>query len=53
MSDQTARRFMDVGRVYGTKSNIVLDLTPTALYELAAPKTPLEVREEVEKMRKV
>lgn len=53
MSDQTARRFMDVGRVYGTKSNIVLDLTPTALYELAAPKTPLEVREEVEKIRKV
>ena len=39
MSDQTARRFMDVARVYAGKSNIVLNLDPTALYELAAPKT--------------
>jgi hypothetical protein len=28
----------------------VTHLDATALYELAAPKTPLEVREEVEKM---
>jgi hypothetical protein len=28
----------------------VSNLDPTALYELAAPKTPLEVREEIEKM---
>lgn len=50
MSDQSARRFMDVARVYGEKSNIVWDLPPTALYELAAPKTPIEVREEIEAM---
>lgn len=50
MSDMTAKRFMQVAKVYGAKSNMVFDLQPTALYELAAPKTPLEVREEIEKM---
>ncbi|APO67248.1 hypothetical protein IE4872_CH01606 [Rhizobium gallicum] len=50
MSDQTARRFMQVADAYGSKSNIVLNLEPTALYALAAPKTPLEVREEIERM---
>lgn len=50
MAERTARRFMDVARVYAGKSATVADLDPTALYELAAPKTPLEVREEVEKM---
>lgn len=50
MADRTARRFMDVARVYTGKSDIVSNIDPTALYELAAPKTPLEVREEIEKM---
>ena len=49
MSEWAARRFMNVHSVYG-KSGSVPDLPPTALYELAAPKTPIEVREEVEKM---
>ena len=35
--------------VYGSKSNKLLDLVPTALYELAAPSTPEEVREEIER----
>lgn len=50
MHRMTASRFMQVAEQYGDKSNIVLHLDPTALYELAAPKTPLEVREEVEKI---
>lgn len=35
---------------YGDKFGTVRNLPLSALYELAAPKTPLEVREEVEKM---
>ncbi|WPE22456.1 DUF3102 domain-containing protein [Shinella zoogloeoides] len=50
MSEHTARRFMGVARQFGDKTSIVRDLDPTALYELAAPKTPIEVREEIEKM---
>ncbi|MEE2952248.1 MAG: hypothetical protein VYD57_13510 [Pseudomonadota bacterium] len=50
MSEDSARRFMNVAKVYGDKSRNVQDLTASALYELAAPKTPNEVREEVEKM---
>jgi hypothetical protein len=50
MGAHTARRFMGVAEEFGDKTRIVRDLTPTALYELAAPKTPLEVREEVERM---
>lgn len=48
MTDQTARRFMNVGEVYGGKSNIMLDLKPIVLYELAAPSTPDDVRELIE-----
>lgn len=50
MSMSAATRFMNVARAYGGKFATVANLDPTALYELAAPKTPLEVREEVEKM---
>ena len=49
MSEYSARNFMHVAEVYG-KRGTVPDLPPTALYELAAPKTPIEVREEVERM---
>lgn len=49
MTEQHARRFMHVAEVYGGKANIMFDLTPTALYELAAPSTPPEVRAEVER----
>lgn len=45
MSKITAQRFMGVAETYGDKSFTVKHLSPTALYELAAPKTPLEVRE--------
>lgn len=50
MSRFTANRFMAVAEVYGAKGSTVQHLDLTALYELAAPKTPIEVREEVEKM---
>jgi len=50
MSANTARNFMRVGETYAGKSANVAHLDATALYELAAPKTPIEVREEVEKM---
>lgn len=50
MSRQTADRFRQVADVYGSKLPTVGNLDTSALYELAAPKTPLEVREEIEKM---
>ena len=50
MSRQSADRFRQVAEHYGSKMPIVGNLDPTALYELAAPKTPIEVREEIEKM---
>jgi hypothetical protein len=50
MSDQTAYRFMQVAEAYGSKLTTVINLDPTALYALAAPETPIEVREEIEKM---
>lgn len=50
MSRHTANRFMNVAEVYGSKSSSVQHLDSTALYELAAPKTPIEVREEIERM---
>ncbi|MBW8636976.1 hypothetical protein K1W69_07230 [Hoeflea sp. WL0058] len=48
MSDETARKMMQVASVYGSKYELSSYLPPTALYELAAPKTPLEVRKNVE-----
>lgn len=51
MSDETARKMMRVAEVYGPKFQLGWDLPPpTVLYELAAPKTPAEVRAEIEKM---
>lgn len=49
MSQQTSMRFMSVAERYGSikPSNLEL-LPPSALYELAAPSTPPEVRAEVE-----
>jgi hypothetical protein len=44
---------MHVAERYGSKSSTVQHLDTTALYELAAPKTPLEVREEIERMIEV
>jgi hypothetical protein len=43
----TSARLMLVAERYG-KSNIMLHLPPTALYELAAPSTPDEVRDQIE-----
>lgn len=48
MAERTARRFMEVATAYASKSATVADLTPTALYELAAPSTPQPIRDEVE-----
>lgn len=50
MGKSTAYKMMGVARVYSGKSDIVSNLTPAALYELATPKTPIEVREEVDRM---
>lgn len=46
----TAVLFMNVDRVHGDKSISLKEVTREALYELAAPKTPAEVHEEVEKL---
>lgn len=45
---QHARRFMAVAERYGGETRIMRDLAPTALYALAAPSTPDEVRAAVE-----
>ena len=50
MSGETANNFMRVATVYGGKSQSVWDLTATALYELAKPSTPTEVRDRVESL---
>jgi len=50
MTDRTALNFTRVADKYGTKSEIVSDLTASALYELAAPSTPPEIRDRVEEM---
>ena len=44
MHHTTANRFMQVAEAYSGKLSTVLNLDPSALYELAAPKTPQEVR---------
>ncbi len=48
MSDRSAFRFMLVADRYAGKSNSVLLLKPDALYALAAPSTPEDVRAAVE-----
>ena len=50
MAERTARRFMEVATAYASKSATVTDLTPTALYESAAPFIPAEVRDRVEEL---
>ncbi|WP_137113643.1 DUF3102 domain-containing protein [Mesorhizobium sp. GR13] len=50
MSDKTAQKMMQVARHYGSKPELGSVLDVSALYELSAPKTPLEVREEIERM---
>ncbi len=47
MSGVSSSRFMNVAEQFGSKSFIVKDLPPTALYALAAPSTPEPVRTEV------
>jgi hypothetical protein len=47
MSEKSAERFMAVAGRYGDKIDSVSNLSLTALYELAAPSTPDEVRAEV------
>lgn len=47
MGEDTARNFMRVAGRYGKSGNIP-DLTPSVLYELAAPSTPEPVRQQIE-----
>jgi len=46
-SDRTARHFMEVAEVFGSKSEIISELAiaPTAAYLLAAPSAPYEARQ--------
>ncbi len=46
---QTAFRYMNAATHFGGKCNIVLHLSPTTIYELAAPSTPDEVRDKLVK----
>lgn len=48
MSERTAQRFVSVAEAYGGKSASLADLGAEAIYELAAPSTPDEVRDAVE-----
>lgn len=50
MHERTAQRFMQVAEALKGKYDTVSYLEPTALYALANPKTPIEVREEIEAM---
>ena len=47
MTERTAQRFMAVAEKFGAKYDIVSDLSPTVLYELAAPSTPDETIDEI------
>lgn len=49
MSQSAADRFVQVARTYAGKLPTVGNLSQTALYELAAPSTAPEVREEIER----
>jgi Protein of unknown function (DUF3102) len=49
MSEPSAVRMMNVAREYGGKSFPVKDLKRSVLYELAAPSTPPEVRDKIER----
>nr|WP_286174085.1 DUF3102 domain-containing protein [Rhodobacter sp. NTK016B] len=48
MTDRSAARFISVADTYGGKIDIMSNLSPTVLYELAAPSTPEPVRQVVE-----
>lgn len=49
LSDRMAQRFVNVYERLGPKSDIMSDLPPTTLYLLAAPSTPDEAIQTVEK----
>jgi DUF3102 family protein len=44
MSAKTAQKFMSVAESYGGKNELGSNLSLSALYELAAPSTPPQVR---------
>lgn len=44
-SERTAQRFIQANHVFGGKSDTVSVLEPTAIYQLSAPSTPVEVRQ--------
>lgn len=50
MAQRTSYRFVDVAKAYSDKLATVANLDATALYELAAPSTPPEIRDRVEEM---
>ena len=47
MTERTAQRFMAVAEKFGAKYDIVSDLSPSVIYELAAPSTPDETIDEI------
>lgn len=48
LSDRMAQRFMNVADRLGTRETLLVGLSPTTLYQLAAPSTPDEAIEEVQ-----
>ena len=49
MTERHARNFMHVAARFGSRSEIISDLSVTVIYELAAPATPEAVIEQVER----
>jgi Protein of unknown function (DUF3102) len=45
--ERTARRFMSVGEAFKTDNLSDLDIAPSALYLLAAPSTPEDIRQSI------
>ncbi|MCB0190058.1 MAG: DUF3102 domain-containing protein [Caldilineaceae bacterium] len=48
LSDRMAQHFMNVADRLGTREKVLVGLSPTTLYQLAAPSTPDEAIEEVQ-----
>ena len=47
MNERTAQNYMRAATAFGTKTALISDLPPTAIYTLAAPSTPAPVKDAV------
>jgi hypothetical protein len=47
MAERTAQNYMRAATAFGTKTALISDLPPTAIYTLAAPSTPAPVKDAV------